>query len=32
MGAKANHAEIQKTVVMMKEELGKIKEQVLNIL
>lgn len=32
LGAKANHAGIQKYVVGMKEELEKIKEQVLNIL
>lgn len=32
MGSKANHAEIQKQVVGMKDELEKIKEQVLNIL
>ena len=32
IGSKANHAEIQRTVVMMKDELEKIKEQVLNIL
>lgn len=32
IGSKANHAEIQKMVVQMKEELEKIKEQVLNIL
>lgn len=32
MGSKANDAEIQKYVVMMKDELEKIKEQVLNIL
>ena len=32
MGSKANDAEIQRTVVMMKDELEKIKEQVLNIL
>ena len=31
-GAKANHAEIQKIVVRMKDELEKIKEQSLNIL
>ena len=31
-GSKANHAEIQKTVVKMKDELEKIKEQSLNIL
>ena len=32
MGAKANHATIQKEVVLMKEALEKIKEQLLNIL
>lgn len=32
LGSKANNAEIQKIVVMMKDELEKIKEQVLNIL
>lgn len=32
LGAKANHAEIQKIVVQMKDELEKIKEQVLNVL
>jgi uncharacterized protein (TIGR00255 family) len=32
MGSKANHYEIQKLVVEMKDELEKIKEQVLNIL
>lgn len=32
MGSKANHAEIQKLVVLMKDELEKIKEQLLNIL
>jgi len=32
MGSKANHAEIQKIVVRMKDELEKIKEQLLNIL
>lgn len=31
-GSKANHAEIQKLVVQMKDELEKIKEQMLNIL
>lgn len=31
-GSKANHAEIQKLVVRMKDELEKIKEQLLNIL
>ena len=32
LGSKANHAEIQKIVVNMKDRLGKIKEQSLNIL
>ena len=32
MGSKSNHAEMQKTVVKMKDELEKIKEQVLNVL
>ncbi len=32
IGSKANHAEIQKLVVQMKDELEKIKEQVLNVL
>lgn len=32
LGSKANHAEIQKLVVMMKDELEKIKEQTLNVL
>lgn len=32
LGSKANHAEIQKIVVKMKDELEKIKEQSLNIL
>lgn len=32
LGSKANHAEIQKRVVRMKDELEKIKEQSLNIL
>ena len=32
MGAKASHAGMQKAVVKMKEELEKIKEQVLNVL
>lgn len=32
IGSKANHADIQKIVVIMKDELGKIKEQTLNIL
>ena len=32
LGSKANHAAMQKLVVEMKDELEKIKEQVLNIL
>ncbi|WP_264433461.1 YicC/YloC family endoribonuclease [Flavobacterium agricola] len=32
MGSKSNHAEMQKIVVQMKDELEKIKEQVLNVL
>ena len=32
LGSKANHAELQKIVVMMKDELEQIKEQVLNVL
>jgi len=32
LGSKANHAEMQKIVVQMKDELEKIKEQALNIL
>lgn len=32
LGSKANHAEIQKLVVMMKDDLKKIKEQTLNVL
>lgn len=32
LGSKANHAEIQKIVVKMKDELEQIKEQVLNVL
>ncbi len=32
LGSKANHAEIQKIVVRMKDELEQIKEQVLNVL
>lgn len=32
LGSKASHHEIQKLVVEMKDELEKIKEQVLNIL
>jgi uncharacterized protein (TIGR00255 family) len=31
LGSKANHAELQKLVVGMKEDLEKIKEQVLNV-
>ena len=31
-GSKANNADIQKLVVLMKDELEKMKEQVLNIL
>ena len=31
MGSKSNHAQMQKLVVMMKDELEKIKEQVLNV-
>ena len=31
LGAKANHAEMQKLVVKMKDELEKIKEQILNV-
>ena len=31
-GSKANHAEIQKFVVLMKDELEKMKEQILNVL
>ncbi len=31
-GSKANHAEIQKLVVQMKDELEKMKEQILNVL
>jgi uncharacterized protein (TIGR00255 family) len=31
-GSKANHAEIQKIVIQMKDELEKVKEQLLNIL
>jgi uncharacterized protein (TIGR00255 family) len=32
LGSKANHVELQKIVVQMKDELEKIKEQILNIL
>lgn len=32
MGSKANNSDIQKLVILMKEELEKIKEQILNIL
>lgn len=32
LGSKSNHAEMQKIVVMMKDELEQIKEQVLNVL
>lgn len=32
LGSKANHAELQKVVVKMKDELEQIKEQVLNVL
>ena len=32
LGSKANHSELQKIVVEMKDELEKIKEQILNIL
>jgi uncharacterized protein (TIGR00255 family) len=32
IGSKANHSEIQKIVVQMKDELEKVKEQLLNIL
>lgn len=32
LGSKANHAEIQKIVILMKDELEKIKEQLFNIL
>jgi uncharacterized protein (TIGR00255 family) len=32
IGSKANHAEMQKVVVLMKDELEKIKEQLLNVL
>ena len=32
LGSKANHSEIQKLVVLMKDHLEKIKEQILNAL
>lgn len=32
LGSKSNHAEMQKIVVVMKDELEKVKEQILNIL
>ncbi len=32
LGSKANHAELQKIVVRMKDELEQIKEQVLNVM
>ena len=32
IGSKANHAALQKVVVQMKDELEKIKEQLLNVL
>ena len=32
IGSKANHAGLQKVVVQMKDELEKIKEQLLNVL
>ena len=32
LGSKSNHAELQKVVVRMKDELEQIKEQVLNVL
>jgi uncharacterized protein (TIGR00255 family) len=32
LGSKANHSELQKVVVLMKDELEQIKEQVLNVL
>jgi uncharacterized protein (TIGR00255 family) len=32
IGSKANHSELQKIVVQMKDELEKIKEQLLNVL
>lgn len=31
LGSKSNHAEMQKLVIKMKDELEKIKEQVLNV-
>jgi uncharacterized protein (TIGR00255 family) len=32
MGSKANHAEIQKIVIQMKDSLERVKEQTLNVL
>ena len=32
LGSKSNHAQMQRIVVMMKDELEQIKEQVLNVL
>jgi len=32
LGSKANHVEIQRLVVEMKDELERIKEQILNVL
>ncbi|MDE6571904.1 MAG: DUF1732 domain-containing protein, partial [Duncaniella sp.] len=32
LGSKSNHSELQKLVVMMKDELEQIKEQVLNVM
>ena len=32
LGSKANHADIQKIVIEMKDELEKAKEQILNVL
>jgi uncharacterized protein (TIGR00255 family) len=32
LGAKANHADIQKLIISMKDELEKIKEQIANVL
>ncbi len=32
LGSKSNHAEMQKIVVQMKDELEQIKEQVLNVI
>ena len=32
LGSKANHSEMQKIVVLMKDELEQIKEQILNVL